>query len=106
MRIWFKSEFVDPILSGQKRDTIRRATPRYAALRPGSRVSFSVGPRPAFASAVVTETRDVGDVSPDRLRAATRLVGDGGPLIQIFFRLEGDESEGGDGSPAHCADAR
>lgn len=52
MTLWFKNIFVADILSGAKRDTMRPISSRKAP-RPGDRIKLSVGPRPAFAEAVV-----------------------------------------------------
>lgn len=49
--IWFKGHYVDPILNGEKTNSLRANPPHFAV---GDTVNFSVGPRPPFARALIT----------------------------------------------------
>jgi hypothetical protein len=66
--LWFKQEFVGSILSGEKRDTIRKASRRLP--QAGDIVQFSVGPRPAFARARITAVTPVRHASISAARRA------------------------------------
>jgi hypothetical protein len=83
--LWFKSEFVVPIMSGEKRDTIRRRSNRLP--RAGEVVAFSVGPRPAFAHAVVESVESVGHIQALRRDRLHELIGEGGDMVRIRFTL-------------------
>ncbi len=48
LTLWFRNDYVDPILAGTKTSTIRRQNGRLP--RAGDVVAASVGPRPAFAT--------------------------------------------------------
>jgi len=50
--LWFKAQFVQEILAGAKRDTIRPESARLPLV--GETIALSVGPRKPFARAVVT----------------------------------------------------
>jgi len=87
--LWFKAEFVAPILSGDKRDTIRKPSNRLPSV--GDEVAFSVGPRTPFARAVVVAVESIDpsrDVSSSR---AAQVAGCydrlDGHMVRIDFRL-------------------
>lgn len=86
--LWFKGEFVAPILSGEKRDTIRKASTRIPKC--GDIVAFSVGPRPAFAKARILSVKKT---NPSQL-STSRLAQVAGcydasveQLVRISFEL-------------------
>lgn len=88
--LWFKQLYVEPILSGEKTDTIRKS-PLRSPLHVGEAVKFSVGPRPPFAVVEITyvEPIDLDAVSqsePDRA-AFLRAEYGSTPLVRIAFRL-------------------
>lgn len=84
--LWLKSEYVAPILAKKKRDTIRRRTNRLP--QAGEVVAFAVGPRPAFATAVVESVESVGVLPAERReRLAELLDGETGDMVLIRFRL-------------------
>jgi len=86
MTLWFKQKYVAPILSGEKSDTIRKASSRLPAA--DNVVSFAVGPRPAFARARVlsVEPIDLDDIEPERRAELLRYYGVE-PLVCIRFEL-------------------
>ena len=87
--LWFKSEFVPDILAGRKTDTIRRASSRLPVA--GDIVAFSVGPRPAFAIAVILEVLPVApaEIASERLQTLARCgTGTDGPLDRLTFALQ------------------
>lgn len=87
--LWFKREYVEPILRGEKRDTIRAST----TLRTGDQASASVGPRPPFARLHVTKVERIALAEIDDLdhRAAVRSLYPGRRrLVRIHFRIAKD----------------
>lgn len=87
--LWFKSEFVTPILSGEKRDTIRPESTRLPHV--GDTVAFSVGPRPPFAQATIVriESVKVDELPESRHRALARCAIDARkPLVRLTFSLK------------------
>lgn len=89
--LWFKGEFVSPILSGAKTDTVRRPSTRLPQI--GESVAFAVGPRPAFAHATIIgcERITVKGLPVGRRKALRALYGDSvlSPegLVLLQFRL-------------------
>lgn len=86
--LWFKFEFVAPILSGEKRDTIRAQSTRLP--RVGDVVAFSVGPRTPFAQCVIDriETVTPDDLPQDRSQQLARCAIDATkPLVRLMFSL-------------------
>ena len=85
--LWFKSRFVEAILSGAKTDTVRSLQSRSPGV--GERVALSVGPRPAFAQAMITGVEEVraADLGPQRRAEVTRLCGAARRFRRISFRL-------------------
>ncbi len=72
--ICFKQRYVEPILQGSKSDTVRRLnkiTPR-----PGEKVRFSVGPRPAFAEALVDHVIPADGLSQERQQEVIDCLGE------------------------------
>lgn len=87
--LWFKSEFVASILAGEKCDTIRKASSR-GLPKVGDVVTFSVGPRPAFARATVLTIEPVlpDDLHVSRKSAVKTIYGDETlALVRLTFRL-------------------
>jgi len=86
MTLWFRRCYVADILSGKKRDTIRRVGSRLP--RVGQEVSLSVGPRPAFARALITSADPVSLAELDQERAAAvqQMYGSD-PLVRLRFDL-------------------
>ena len=90
VNLWFKATYVHPILAGVKRDTVRQATPRIRKLAVGQRVSFSVGPRPAFALATIESIELVafGELPLEKQRVLERLgyvASEATPFARIGF---------------------
>ncbi len=56
--LWFKQKFVEPILTGAKTDTVRRPSARLP--KEGDTVMFQVGPKPPFATALITRVQEIG----------------------------------------------
>lgn len=85
--MWFKSEFVVPILSGEKTDTMRRKSGRLPKV--GDVVNFSVGPRTPFASAHVESLEEVSisSLSEERKSQVVKCYGDVNELVRIKFKL-------------------
>lgn len=71
--LWFKKEYVGPILSGEKTDTVRINPVK--GLKAGDLVGAHVGPRPRFATLRVTsvETIRLGDLDGERRQVIVRL---------------------------------
>ncbi len=87
--LWFKSEFVVPILSGEKRDTIRVESTRLP--RVGEVVAFSVGPRTPFARCVIDRIETVipDDFTQDRSQQLAQCAIDATkPLVRLTFSLQ------------------
>lgn len=86
--LWFKSEFVAPILSGEKRDTIRAQSTRLP--RAGDVVAFSVGPRAPFAQCIIdrVETITPRNLTQRRSQQLERCAIDATkPLVCLTFSL-------------------
>lgn len=86
--LWFKAEFVDPILKGSKTDTIRKVSTRLPAK--GDRIALSVGPRAPFAHALIVSVRPVARVSAQRIAALASIYGPDAAtqdMVKLRFRL-------------------
>jgi len=81
--LWFKGEFVNPILRGEKWDTVRPRSNRLP--RVGDEVAFSVGPRPPFAFARVTAVEPSLDA--DRNGLVLSMCSTSGDMVRISFVL-------------------
>ena len=55
--LWFKQIYVESIINGSKKDTIRNLSARLPKI--GEIINFSVGPRKPFASAKIVKIEDV-----------------------------------------------
>ena len=91
--LWFKQEFVAPILSGEKRDTIRAQSTRLP--RVGDAVAFTVGPRPAFAHAIINsvETIASSDISDNRSQQLARCeIDPTKQMVKLTFSLRDKEA--------------
>lgn len=81
--LWFKKQFVDRILSGEKVDTVRTKPVRGMVV--GELVGAHVGPRPRFATLRVTGIQEIrlGDLDAERRKSVVRLydVADADDLI-------------------------
>lgn len=87
--LWFKNEFVDPILTGKKTHTVRKEASRLPVV--GERVALSVGPRAPFALAIIIarEPIDLERLSALKRREMEKCYPDGitVSLIRLSFRL-------------------
>jgi hypothetical protein len=96
--LWFKSQFVDPILRGDKIDTIRPIDRRRFVV--GERIGLTVGARPPFAVAIITSIEEVDAASIEiaRLASVKVLIGAAARYRKIGFELvsAGDEDREGD----------
>ena len=83
--LWFKQIYVDPILRGDKTDTIRRATCKVDA---GEVLAFTVGPRFPFATVKIIdrENIDASRLPPGRKQIIKQLYGND-PVCRLSFRL-------------------
>jgi hypothetical protein len=84
--LWFKSCYVEPILRGEKTDTIRAASVR--SYQVGQLVALSVGPQRPFARAIVTAfdlitPQQLGE----RFAEVRRLYGEAASYRRIGFRV-------------------
>ena len=89
--LWFKARYASPILSGEKRDTIRRRSNRY---RVGEIVALTIGPRPSFAIVriVAIEPAAPESLDPERRATINDLLGTEGSLDKITFEVLGREN--------------
>lgn len=87
MHLWFKQIYVAPILSGEKTDTIRNAGK--CKLQAGDVVTFSVGPRPAFATAKILTRENIAlnELTPERREQVATLYDADGDFCRLTFRL-------------------
>ena len=72
--MWFKGKYVEPILSGSKVDTVRKNSNRLP--KEGEQVKFTVGPKPAFAIAVVQSIENVNKLPEWRRKQVVQCLGD------------------------------
>ena len=72
--MWFKGKYVEPILSGAKSDTVRKNSNRLP--KQGEKVKFTVGPRAAFAIAVVDSIESIHELPELRLKQVVECLGD------------------------------
>lgn len=89
MNLWFPQKYVAAILDGSKRDTVRSLNRQNNKLVVGERVRMSVGPRPAFATALITKLERLtwAELSDEKRQ---ELVGlgmqdDGRVLLRVSF---------------------
>lgn len=84
--LWFKQIYVDPILTGEKTDTYRKPSEEFTV---GMPLSFSVGPRPPFDWASVTEVVDLPPQQIDAKRLVTlrKMYGDLPCYRRVVFAL-------------------
>lgn len=85
--LWFKRQFIEPILAGEKRDTIRVL--RRRRFHVGELVALSNGPRAPFATARVAAVEPVQvGVEPERLAAVMAWCGEGEPTRIRFDEVQ------------------
>lgn len=71
--LWFRKVYVDPILSGEKVDTVRiKPVP---GLKVGDLIGAHVGPRPRFATLRITAIEEIrlGDLDAKRRESVVSL---------------------------------
>ena len=83
--LWFKSKYVDPILNGDKIDTIRKAQPPIN-LKVGDVIAAQVGPRSPFALLEITDISIIG-LPFERQAEICRLYPGVEKLTRISFRV-------------------
>lgn len=85
--LWFKSEFVAPILAGEKRDTVRVASSRLPGV--DEVVRLTVGPWPPFAHARIerVEPVNVEELTDDRRAQLATFIDSGKPLLRLIFSV-------------------
>lgn len=85
--LWFKRRYIESILAGEKRDTIRARRPRFEA---GDVVVASVGPVHPFALIRVLGVAEItpSDLDAETLAALHVLYPNAERLWRIHFRLE------------------
>lgn len=84
--LWFKGRYVQPILRGEKQDTVRPTT----ELERGDIVGASVGPRAPFAWLEITEVRHgitIDDLDDEHAAAIRETYPSRRTFAQIFFRV-------------------
>ena len=83
LSIWFQRRWVEPILAGEKRDTIRAKRGHY---QPGEIIQAQVGPKPPFCLLRIEAIERVSahDLSPDRASRLASLYDAG---IEWYWRL-------------------
>lgn len=87
--LWFKAEYVPAILSGEKCDTIRKASSR-SLPKIGEVVTFSVGPRPPFARATILKIEPVlSDHLDESRKVAVKAIyaDETAALVRLTFRI-------------------
>jgi len=72
--LWFKGKYVHPILSGSKTDTVRKNSNRLP--NEGEQVKLTVGPRPAFAIAVVDSIESANELPEWRRKQVVECLSD------------------------------
>jgi len=86
---WFKQKFVEPILSKEKTNTVRKKGSRLPTI--GDTVGFQVGPRTPFCIAKITEIKDIAikDLPEEHQQDVFRCFkGKELPnMVQIFFEV-------------------
>lgn len=85
--LWFKQRYLAPILAGEKTDTVRGLNCRPPKV--GELIGLAVGPRPAFAAAVVTAVQEVdaADLDPERRAAVAGMCSESRRYLRIAFRV-------------------
>jgi hypothetical protein len=89
--LWFKQRYVEPIIRGEKTDTLRKPTAKW--LPEGTPVYFSVGPRKPFALARVTACEVGEHPRQGTIVPAAKLgkpVGRNEVSLGVLIRAEGD----------------
>lgn len=84
--LWFKGRYVQPILRGEKQDTVRPTTD----LERGDIVGASVGPRAPFAWLEITEVRrgiTIDQLDDEHAAAIRETYPRLSRFAQIFFRV-------------------
>jgi uncharacterized protein YqfB (UPF0267 family) len=88
--LWFRREYVAPILSGAKQITVRRASSRLPAA--GDLIGASIGPRPPFAALRILRVEPItlDQLDPGHAEAVRAFYGrEATPALRaIHFRLE------------------
>ena len=81
----FKQAWIEPILNGEKTDTIRKAT---ALVRGDIVAAKCEWVKPPFAYLEVTAVEPVAqrDLDPERRERLAKLYGEGKTLVRIRFR--------------------
>jgi hypothetical protein len=91
--LWFKSCYAPDILAGRKIDTIRKMSNRLP--RVGETVAFTVGPRPPFARATITNVEHVSELPEWRKKQVVDIYGEiPADAVRLVFQLT-DEFEAG-----------
>lgn len=85
MNIWFKQQYVQPILDGTKTDTLRAKLLKN--VQEGDILTASVGPRPAFAllQIIHIDTVKLYDLSHERRRSLRALYPDADTFYRYTF---------------------
>ena len=85
MLLFFKAIYQDPILSGEKTDTIRRPI---RIPRVGSLVKACVGPSRIFATLRILEVAPIGSLTPERAAQVLACYPDVTPdMVRLRFEL-------------------
>ena len=88
MLLFFKAQYRDPILRGEKTDTIRRPI---RLPRVGSLVKACVGPSRIFATLRILEAAPVGSLTPERASQVLACYPDVTPdMVRLRFELVPD----------------
>lgn len=85
--LWFKQKYVEPIITGEKTDTLRKPTSKW--MPEGTLISLSVGPRTPFALARITacEVVKTRDLSEERRESLRKLIGDSPVCQRLAFEI-------------------
>lgn len=85
MLLFFKAVYRDPILRGEKTDTIR---PNKRIPRVGSLVKACVGPSRIFATLEILETAPAASLGPERALQVTGCYGEiPSDVVRLTFRV-------------------
>lgn len=85
--LWFQQRYVEPILAGEKRTTIRKPSCR---ILEGDVVAASVGPRQPFAQLRITRRSVIHPsaiADPEHQQAVAALYPDAESLVELHFEL-------------------
>jgi len=83
--LWFKNEYVQPILSGDKKDTIRKSSNHLPKI--GEEVELSVGPARVFAKALILSIAPIGALSKEREQEVVKIYGSLENLVCVAFNI-------------------